>query len=333
MSGPRGYSSYRGREPRGRLVLAIILCAVILIAVAAIILQSFVVYDGNGKPHFSFLEKKPAVEDTAPLDDELEIIAPPPPAEPEPPAPELVPATAQCLAAAPLTMESWSAFLASGPECDVALVPMKEGSRVFFPSITAVPGAVQTAEDTADAITALQAGSRKSAARIGCFHDSGAANADVEGMGLKNTGKYIFYDGKNTQWLDPAKPAARAYLCSIAAEAAKLGFDEIVLSEVSYPTEGKLNKIAYGDTPIAENIGVFLTEMRAALAPFDVRLGVELAPEVLLTGADEVAGVELERILPHVDRIYTAGTEAEREALSARLPDGVALVLEPPAAD
>ena len=41
-------------------------------------------------------------------------------------------------------------------------------------------------------------------------------------MGLKNTGGYIFYDGNNSQGLDPAKPAAREYLCGLAKEAAEL---------------------------------------------------------------------------------------------------------------
>ena len=84
-------------------------------------------------------------------------------------------------------------------------------------------------------------------ARLSCFHDPKAANRDVEGMGLKNTGGYIFYDGNNSQWLDPAKSAAREYLCKLAKEAAELGFDEILLTDVSYPIVGKLDKIAGGE--------------------------------------------------------------------------------------
>ncbi len=41
---------------------------------------------------------------------------------------------------------------------------------------------------------------------MSCFLDPiAAARADVEGMGLKNTGGYIFYDGNNGNWLDPSK--------------------------------------------------------------------------------------------------------------------------------
>lgn len=59
--------------------------------------------------------------------------------------------------------------------------------------------------DTGEALNDLTARTDvTAAARIACFHDPKAANADVEGMGLKNTGGYIFYDGNNSQWLDPA---------------------------------------------------------------------------------------------------------------------------------
>lgn len=77
-------------------------------------------------------------------------------------------------------------------------------------------------------------------------------------------------------WLDPSKPAARQYLCGLAKELAEMGFDEILLTDVSYPTEGKLDKIAYGETGKVQNLNTFLDEMRAALAAYDVKLSIEL---------------------------------------------------------
>ena len=153
--------------------------------------------------------------------------------------------------------------------------------------------------------------------RLSCFHDPRAANSNVDGLGLKNTGGYIFYDGNNSQWLDPAKPAARAYLCELARETAELGFDELLLTDVSYPTVGKLDKIAYGDADRAETLEVFLTEMRAALEPYGTALSVELPEQVITGGADEAAGLDLAKLAPMVDRVYARTTPEQIGTLSA----------------
>ena len=135
-------------------------------------------------------------------------------------------------------------------------------------------------------------------------------------MGLKNTGGYIFYDGNNSQWLDPAKLAAREYLCGLAKEAAELGFDEILLTDVSYPTVGKLDKINYGEGEKSANLTAFLKEMRAALEPYGVALSIEVPEAVISQGYDDDAGLLLAAIAPQVDRIYAVTTEENAPALA-----------------
>ena len=135
-------------------------------------------------------------------------------------------------------------------------------------------------------------------------------------MSLKNTGGYIFYDGNNSQWLDPAKPAAREYLCGLAKEAAELGFDEILLTDVSYPTVGKLDKINYGEGEKSANLMAFLKEMRAALEPYGVALSIEVPEAVISQGYDDDAGLLLAAIAPQVDRIYAVTTEENAPALA-----------------
>ena len=99
-------------------------------------------------------------------------------------------------------------------------------------------------------------------------------------MGLKNTGGYIYYDGNDLNWLDPSKPAARQYLCGLAREIADLGFDEILLTDVGYPTTGPLDKIDYNGADRAESIRTFLEELRSALGEYGVAVSIELPPEV-----------------------------------------------------
>lgn len=178
-----------------------------------------------------------------------------------------------------MTQQTVEAALAQPQaECNAVAVTMKDSAGlVYFDAAGAVSGTVRTEADTTAALEALTGQEDLyTVARISCFHDPKAANAEVESMGLKNTGGYIFYDGNNSQWLDPAKPEARQYLTGIIREAAALGFDEILLTDVSYPTEGKLDKIAYGEVDRQAQLGAFLAEVRLALEGYDVTLSVEL---------------------------------------------------------
>jgi hypothetical protein len=200
-------------------------------------------------------------------------------------------------------------------------VTLKTGTgTVYFDAETAQAGVVKAEPETAEVLAEITNGGNPAhaIARISCFHDPQAANSNVEEMGLENTGGYIFYDGKNSQWIDPAKPAARAYLCNLAKEAAELGFDEILLTDVGYPTEGKLDKIAYGDAGKVENLQAFLQEMREALEPYQVALSIEIPEEAFAERPDNVSGLTLRGAAEIADRIYAeVSPEAVEQCASA----------------
>lgn len=317
MAYSRGYNSYRGRTPKWRIALMALLVVVILAAVAVMALSHFIVYDEEGTPQMELpWQEEPAVEPAEeisepPLDLTIE----------EPVKPRVL--RGFCTPV-PLTRESWSDSNDRAKEsfdCNAAAVTLKDAAgNVYFNSTTALPGTVQLQEETdaalAEVVAYCQSTEGHSIARLSCFHDPKAANRDVENMGLKNTGGYIFYDGNNSQWLDPAKPAAREYLYGLAKEAAELGFDEILLTDVSYPTVGKLNKIDYGEGEKGGHLADFLEEMRAALAPYGVMLSIEVPKAVISQGADENAGLLLADIAPKVDRIYAPADAAEVPALA-----------------
>ena len=317
MAYSRGYNSYRGRTPKWRIALMALLVVVILAAVAVMALSHFIVYDEEGTPQMELpWQEEPAVEPAEeisepPLDLTIE----------EPVKPRVL--RGFCTPV-PLTRESWSDSNDRAKEsfdCNAAAVTLKDAAgNVYFNSTTALPGTVQLQEETdaalAEVVAYCQSTEGHSIARLSCFHDPKAANRDVENMGLKNTGGYIFYDGNNSQWLDPAKPATREYLCGLAKEAAELGFDEILLTDVSYPTVGKLNKIDYGEGEKGGHLADFLEEMRAALAPYGVMLSIEVPQAVISQGADENAGLLLADIAPKVDRIYAPADAAEVPALA-----------------
>ena len=323
MSYSRNYHSYRGRTPRWRIAVMVLLVVVILVSIAVIALSRNIVYDESGTPQLELpWQEEPAAEETPepPLDLTIEEIQRP-----------KVFLRAFSVKEQPLTQAVWGEAYSTSQMPDnaergynAAAVTVKgAGGTVYFDSAVAVAGSVSLGEDTAEAISLMNGDGTgyDTIARLSCFHDPKAANRDVEGMGLKNTGGYIFYDGNNSQWLDPAKPAAREYLCALAKEAAELGFDEILLTDVSYPTVGKLDKIDYGEGEKSAHLAAFLEEMRAALAPYGVALSIEVPEAVITQGADGDAGLILADIAPRVDRIYAPTTAAEVPVLTQTVRD------------
>ncbi len=320
MAGAKGYSSYRGRGGKGKIFLAVLLILVIAAACLVIFFQQHVVYDGNGRPQIVLPWQNGEPESAAPLPEEnppeVDLIVQAP--EPEEPSRSLT----LSLNAAPLTMEAWSAWQAGvqNQERAAVAVTLKDSAgKIYFDAARAISGAVQTKADTAGAISAaVSTDGLQVTARFSCLHDARAANSNVRAMGLRNTGGYIFYDGNNSQWLDPSKPAAREYVCGLAAEIAALGVDEILVTDLSYPTEGKVHKIDYnGDGPIEENLAQLLRELRAVLEPLGVTLSVELPESVVSLGFDEISGQKLSVIAPLVDRVYSVTAADRIEALSS----------------
>ncbi len=309
----RGYRSYRGRASKGKIILAVILVLIIFAALGALSMQRYIVYDENGRPFFRLPDGEPEV--APPVEppqntesNDLEVII----QEPEAP-----PLKAFSLAGGPLTLESWEAVrLEAGADYNAVAVTLKDPQgNIYFDSETAVKKAVKTEKDTMEALASVTGDAElHTIARLSCLLDPRASRTDVEGMGLKNTGGYIFYDGNYTAWLDPGKEAARAYLCGLAMEIAELGFDEILLTDTGYPTQGKLDKINYNtDGPIEENLCLLWEALCTALEPYEVTLSIELPETVVAEGAENASGLVLAQAARYADRIY-AVTEAERAA-------------------
>lgn len=312
----KSYSSYRGRTPKWKIFLSAVLMLVILVSVGYLALQRYIVYDETGTPHLQLPGAAEPVQ-SQPLPQASLVVEEPEVTE-EP--------TVLYLSREPvLTMEEAQTVLSAARGYSGAAVSVKaETGRVCIPSAAAISSG--TKEGTAEALAAVLEGTDHTAAYLICFADPKAANSDVEGLGLKNTGGFIFYDGLNRQWLDPAKEAARAYLIQLAVECAELGFDELILTDVGYPTEGKLHKIAYGDTPQEENLEQFMKELTAALEGYEVTVTVEMTEEGILLGADP-GGLTVETAAKYAQRICAVTEEAENlETIIGRYSETVEFI-------
>lgn len=309
----KGYRSYRGRPPKGKIALAVVLVLVILGSIGAMVVQEYcVVYDADGQLRLELpwaRREDPSAQPDEPEDVDLTI------QEPEVPAGSKI----LWLTDTPLTGTSGTEGLADSGYDAVAVTLKDSSGSVYYDSETALSAARKAVASTGEALSALTNGDHYTIARLSALLDSRAANADVEGRGLKNTGGYIFYDGNNLNWLDPAKEGARAYVSALAKECAALGFDEILLTDFTFPTVGKLDKIQYPEEGKESSLIGFLTALRTALDQAgyeDVALSVELPAETVLTGRDETAGLVLAEIAPLVDRIYARTIPDQAQALS-----------------
>lgn len=324
MAGPRGYSTYHGKGPKWKILLAVLLVLVILGALVVIRLQKYVVYDDSDRPRLElpqFSKNQPDGSGSAPADE-------PGDASFTIEEPEQNSIQAVALPVGPLT--DWAAAWAAaspGGTYNAAVYTVKDtDGLVYIDSQAAPPASVKTVEGSAAALgDMLKDDGIYAVAKIACFRDSVASSADLAGRGLKNTGGYVFYDGNNERWLDPAKEGARQYLVDLATACAAAGFDEILLTDVSYPTVGKLNKIDYGtaETSPRQEINAFLAQMKAALAEYGVKLSVLVPPEVAdpTSTLVEVSGQALEDIAPLTDRVYVPVSEegTALDSLRARL--------------
>ena len=327
MVGAKGYSSYRGRGSKWKILLVIVLLLTIAVSASVLYMQQYMVYSPDGHrqivlPWQTEPEDSPLPEN--PEDDPLNnvdvVLQNPEPQK----AAEIL---AYALPAQALTSPAWAEWLAGGRGQAGGAVAVRlktSNGTIYYDSAHAVSGAVQLAPEPGDTAAVLRAITARedlhTIASMACLQDFKAANADVEGRGLKNTGGYIFYDGNNSLWLDPAKPAAREYVCALAKEIAELGFDELLLTDFSYPTEGKINKISYNtDVPLADNLDLLLDELHTALEPYEILLSVEIPEAVISQGPDTVAGLDLSHLAGKVDRIYALTTADQAEALASRV--------------
>ena len=165
-------------------------------------------------------------------------------------------------------------------------------------------------------------------ARISCFADSAAAAMDMTGKGLCQPNGYIWYDNTNSHWLDPGKEAARDYLVALCEELVELGFDEILLENVSYHTLGKLHKSAPVETDRVKTVQKFLSDVAKTFDGDPVRLSLALTEETLLSGGNETAGLDLKEDLKEVLRVYVSAADpVGAEAALRSVAESTKLVL------
>ncbi len=106
-------------------------------------------------------------------------------------------------------------------------------------------GAVSVIFDVKELIDSLKVhGIKKVIARIVCFKDDYASQWGNFGIRDKYT-KELWEDYKKISWLNPYNKKVWDYILSIIKEVEELGFDEIQLDYVRFPTDGDISRCLF----------------------------------------------------------------------------------------
>jgi hypothetical protein len=141
--------------------------------------------------------------------------------------------------------------------------------------------------------------------RIVSFKDPILAAARPD-LALQDTQGGIWKDSKGNGWLDPYSTEAQDYVIALGVEAVELGFDEVQLDYIRFPSDGDMTT-AYSrykdDRPAYEVIRHFVARSHDQIVPRGAYISADLFGLVALVSDDLGIGQKLELIARHVDYV------------------------------
>lgn len=188
-------------------------------------------------------------------------------------------------------------------------------------------------DPVAEAVQELKNQGVYTIAYVDCFEDGTLGNLETYSI-LTNSGYRWRGPNNDVRWGSPTNADVRNYLTGIIGELAQMGFDEILLDNAGYPTEGNLNYIrkgeAYDSTQFATIIGNFYTQAAQAAANGGAKLSVITDQDIITSGSDstnsQLSGQTLEN-LASLNRVWleldpgTDATEQTRTLTEAGMND------------
>lgn len=179
---------------------------------------------------------------------------------------------------------------------------------ISFPTQNATAHEIEAARPAATDfnafISALKDRNIYTIARIVTFKDNLLAKSQPE-LAAKTEEGMLWQDAKQSHWCDPFQEAVWRYNAQIAVEATRLGFDEIQLDSVRFPSAGKSQPPQFSQavnkkSRVAAVTG-FLSAVRGQLQPFGVRLSARTLGYACWRKDDSVIGQDIEKMAEYLD--------------------------------
>ena len=156
-----------------------------------------------------------------------------------------------------------------------------------------------------DALRQWNGGEVYTIARVCCFRDDSAPYYH-NSLALRR-GNGNWKDELGLRWLSPAQDKNQAYLAGLCGELAAMGFDEIVLEQFCFPTQGSLDKItrgkSYDQAQFTAQVEAFLTQVQAAVEPYGTKLSLRVERDTL-SGAENVSGMTAQLAERYAYRVW-----------------------------
>ena len=194
---------------------------------------------------------------------------------------------------------------------DGVILPMKtaDGALGYVSALplAADAGASSGDPDRNEALRALNdTPGLYTVAQVSCLRDS-ALVREEPGLSLHRVSGSPWLDESRQGWLDPAQPQVQSYLIGLCRELAQLGFDEILLTDCGFPTQGDLDSLRAVEEK-EETLETFCRQLQGALADTLVTLsGMGQRDSVT---ADPVSG-QTTALLATFGRVWTQAEDQE----------------------
>lgn len=310
-------NSYRGRN-RGRnplhVIIVVLLFLLIFCVVGFFFLDPYIVYTDNGiRLDLTFFDEGGTTAPAASSNPVAVVEATPEPTLEPTPEP-------QTFRAITLTQ----ADLLAGDVLDqvaeagatAAIFDMKgdDGLLGYVSSLSMAASLGTSANNTAlnEAITSLNKQDVYTVARISCYRDN-LAPYNSNAMALRTT-TGNWWDNESNRWLSPAVTEVSDYLAGICRELAALGFDEILLDNCAYPTEGNGEIETLTNYPVEERaaqVEGLYAAVHSALADYPATmLSLVVSEDAFLTEGN-VSGQTVEQLVHYGERVWMDATQGE----------------------
>ena len=143
-------------------------------------------------------------------------------------------------------------------------------------------------------------------ARLVIFKDEPLASAHPEWAVIDAETGEIWRDREGLGWTDPTREEVWDYNIALAVEAAQKGFDEIQFDYVRFPSDGQVKRATFSkensEEMRIETITNFIAKAREALAPYDVKFGVDVFGQTTWHEKNDMGiGQKIEALAPYLD--------------------------------